>query len=306
MDPSVPLLRRAGPSMEVILAFDIVMGVTFFFLIFSTLVAWFTGVQRIKMWYLLQLTSAGYCLSFLFLLGHQTGPEPPLHFCAYSAALIYAAPPAAASAALFFVIELHLRLSSALISKTMSDKFIYWVAWGIPFSHGLVFLGLFDGGHCRSFEDSAGSQRRVLPHCRQQTADIVGGNVRPGVSGRHAHHGSTYCRPPRPTTRCSSRNQGSGLRLPAQSFHSNGPLHNFWRIRNHNGGCFDERVEYHHCLAVGPHPALGGNSLRDTGDDLSGNFLLSIPKDEELAAVIRHGLGGVGIALPVAETKGTI
>jgi len=139
MDPSVPLLRRAGPSMEVILAFDIVMGVTFFFLIFSTLVAWFTGVQRIKMWYLLQLTSAGYCLSFLFLLGHQTGPEPPLHFCAYSAALIYAAPPAAASAALFFVIELHLRLSSALISKTMSDKFIYWVAWGIPFSHGLVF-----------------------------------------------------------------------------------------------------------------------------------------------------------------------
>jgi len=136
-----PLLRRAGPAvaLEPIVAFDVLMVVTFVILMLSVLVAWFSKVERMKTWYLLQLTSAGYCLSFLFLLGHQTGPPPPLHFCAYSAALIYAAPPAVAAAALFFVIELHLRLSSALFSRRMSDKFIYWVAWGIPLSHGLAF-----------------------------------------------------------------------------------------------------------------------------------------------------------------------
>ncbi|KAF7315719.1 hypothetical protein MIND_00087600 [Mycena indigotica] len=49
----------------------------------------------------------------------------------------------------FFVIELHLRLSSALFSTRMSDTFIYWVAWGIPIVHGIVFwvsltIGLSD------------------------------------------------------------------------------------------------------------------------------------------------------------------
>ncbi|KAJ6505513.1 hypothetical protein C8R45DRAFT_972929, partial [Mycena sanguinolenta] len=138
-----------GPALEPILIFDTLTGIAFVILLVSVLVAWFSGVQRVKTWYLLQLSSAGYCLSFLLLVGQQTGPEPPLQFCALSAALIYAAPPAVASAALFFVIELHLRLSSALFSRSMSDTFIYWVAWGIPISHGLVFwvsliIGLSD------------------------------------------------------------------------------------------------------------------------------------------------------------------
>ncbi|KAJ7268717.1 hypothetical protein B0H12DRAFT_1096266 [Mycena haematopus] len=147
MDSTTHSLRRgavltsaaAGPALEPILIFDILTVVAFVILLLSVLVAWFSGVQRVKTWYLLQLTSAGYCLSFLLLVGRQTGPEPPLQFCALSASLIYAAPPAVASAALFFVIELHLRLSSAIFSRSMSDTFIYWVAWGIPISHGVVF-----------------------------------------------------------------------------------------------------------------------------------------------------------------------
>ncbi|KAF7300592.1 hypothetical protein HMN09_00944200 [Mycena chlorophos] len=140
MDGPSQLFRRAGPDdLTTIVVFDTIIAISFFILIVNVLVAWFGGMQRIKTWYLLQLAAAGYALSFAMLLGHQTGPEPPLQFCAMSAALIYAAPVGASSATLFFVIELHLRLSSALFSRTMSNKFIYWVAWGIPLSHGVVF-----------------------------------------------------------------------------------------------------------------------------------------------------------------------
>ncbi|KAJ7048829.1 hypothetical protein C8F01DRAFT_799824 [Mycena amicta] len=149
MDPPTHFLRRAGPALEPIIIFDTLIVVAFVILLVSVLVAWFTGVQRVKTWYLLQLSGIGYCFSFFLLVGWQTGPEPPLQFCAISAALIYAAPPMLAAAALFFVIELHLRLSSALFSRSMSDTFIYWVAWGIPICHGVgfwvsLFIGLSD------------------------------------------------------------------------------------------------------------------------------------------------------------------
>nr|GAT43903.1 predicted protein [Mycena chlorophos] len=139
MDVPSVILRRAGPDVTTIVIFDVIIATSFFILLVSVLVAWFANIQRVKTWYLLQLCAAGYCLSFFLLVGHQVGPEPPLQFCAMSAALIYAAPPALATAGFFFVIELHLRLSSALFSRTMSNKFIYWVAWGIPLTHGIVF-----------------------------------------------------------------------------------------------------------------------------------------------------------------------
>ncbi|KAF7290771.1 Metallo-dependent hydrolase [Mycena indigotica] len=130
------LHARAGPVPESVIVFDVLTVIAFIILILSVTVARLSGIQRVKTWYLLQLSSAFCCLSFLFLVGHQTGPEPPLQFCAFSAALIYAAPPMVAAAALCFVIELYLRLSSALYSKKISDILVDRITWSIPMIHG--------------------------------------------------------------------------------------------------------------------------------------------------------------------------
>ncbi|KAJ7048827.1 hypothetical protein C8F01DRAFT_799809 [Mycena amicta] len=140
MDFPSHFLRRAGPTPEeLIILFNILVAVALGILMLSVLVARFSGLGRMKTWYYLQLSSAWYCLSFLLLVGRQTGPEPPLHFCALSAALIYAAPPMVAATAFFFAIELHLRLSSALSSRPVSDIFMYSVTRAIPVSHGVPF-----------------------------------------------------------------------------------------------------------------------------------------------------------------------
>ncbi|KAF7308012.1 hypothetical protein MKEN_01162900 [Mycena kentingensis (nom. inval.)] len=252
MDFAFPLLRRAGPAaarpvvtpvavpaMRTIIAFDMLMAGTFLVLIMSVLVAWFSKVQRVKTWYLLLLTSAGYCLSFLIRIGHQTGPPPPLHFCLYSASLIYAAPPGAAAAALFFVIELHLRLSSALFSKRMSDKFIYWVAWGIPISHGVVFwtsltIGLSDVTRVR--RDPSGAYCHIV-----DTKNTFDGDHSCIISRLDAHHGSRDCRPLVPATRRSENDAGKRGRLPSALVHPHGCIYSHRRFGHYHGRYPHER-----------------------------------------------------------------
>jgi len=148
MDSST-LLPAAGPALEPIVAGNVLLGLAFALLIAIVGLAWLSGAQRMTTWYLLLLSSSAYCLSFMVLVGHQRGPEPPLPYCALSAVFIYAAPPIVAGGVLLFVIELHLRLISILASKTMGDKFTRWAPWCIVITHAVPFwvsliIGLSD------------------------------------------------------------------------------------------------------------------------------------------------------------------
>ncbi|KAF7308009.1 hypothetical protein MKEN_01162600 [Mycena kentingensis (nom. inval.)] len=139
MDSSSSVLQRAGPALEPIVAGNVLLGLACALLLMIVLLAWLSGAQRMTTWYLLLLSSAAYCLSFLVLVGHQRGPEPPLQVCALSAVFIYSAPPIVAGGVLLFVIELHLRMTSILASKAMGEKLVRFAPWGIVISHLIPF-----------------------------------------------------------------------------------------------------------------------------------------------------------------------
>nr|GAT43905.1 predicted protein [Mycena chlorophos] len=145
------LLQRAGPtsSKAAIVAFDVVLFVSLAAQLAIIAMVRVARLERMKTWYLLLVSGVMFSFSFVFLVGHQTGPEPPLNYCTFSAGLIYAAPPMTAAAALFLVIELHLRLSSTLFGTNISDKFIYWAFSIVMLSQALpfwttLFVGLSD------------------------------------------------------------------------------------------------------------------------------------------------------------------
>ncbi|KAF7300594.1 hypothetical protein HMN09_00944400 [Mycena chlorophos] len=150
MNPT-SLLQRAGPisSKAAIVAFDVILFVSLAAQLAIIAIVRVARLERMKTWYLLLVSGVMFSFSFVFLVGHQTGPEPPLNYCTFSAGLIYAAPPMTAAAALFLVIELHLRLSSTLYGTKISDKFIYWAFGIVMLSQALpfwtaLFVGLSD------------------------------------------------------------------------------------------------------------------------------------------------------------------
>ncbi|KAJ3898700.1 hypothetical protein F5879DRAFT_979651 [Lentinula edodes] len=83
-----------------------------------------TKLQRLKTWFALMVSSLLYCISFLLLLGHQTGASPSLGLCLFQAGLIYAAPPSVAAAGLAFIVEvsyhLLILLDSVYLIKILS------------------------------------------------------------------------------------------------------------------------------------------------------------------------------------------
>lgn len=137
-------------STNVVVIFDALICVALSVLIPVIIIARVSpSIDRMKTWYCLLLSCSVYCISFLLLVGQQSGPEPGLPICIIQAGLVYAAPPMVASAALLFVVELDMRLSCAIFSRRGRIRVIYWLCWGIPATHGIVFwitmiLGLSD------------------------------------------------------------------------------------------------------------------------------------------------------------------
>ncbi|KAF7300591.1 hypothetical protein HMN09_00944100 [Mycena chlorophos] len=148
---SLLVSQRAGPAPNkpAIVLFDVLLFVALFAQLGLIAIVRFSRLERMKSWYLLLITSTAFCASFLLLVGHQTGREPPANFCTFSAGLIYAGPPMISAAALFLVIELHLRLTSVLFGRKISSSFIYWAVGGVAVSQGIPFwmaltIGLSD------------------------------------------------------------------------------------------------------------------------------------------------------------------
>ncbi|KAJ7756491.1 hypothetical protein DFH07DRAFT_820762 [Mycena maculata] len=104
------------------------------------------SVQRMKTWFNLIVAAIIYCISFLLLLGHQSGPEPPFALCVFQAGLIYAAPATVAAAGFAFVIELYLRFSSTLAVTELNGRCITILLFLSPIAHLVVFwVSIFTG-----------------------------------------------------------------------------------------------------------------------------------------------------------------
>ncbi|ESK88614.1 hypothetical protein Moror_3112 [Moniliophthora roreri MCA 2997] len=73
---------------------------------------WSRTVHRMDAWYSLTISSMLYCISFLILIGHQFGKEPPFEICLFQAALIYAGPVFIKISITSFVISLYLNISN--------------------------------------------------------------------------------------------------------------------------------------------------------------------------------------------------
>lgn len=77
-----------------VLVFDVFQAVALAILIVALLTAFLShSMVRVKTWFGLIISFVFYCISFLLLAGHQTGPKPNIGLCLVQAGLIYAAPP---------------------------------------------------------------------------------------------------------------------------------------------------------------------------------------------------------------------
>ncbi|KAJ7773346.1 hypothetical protein B0H16DRAFT_1512058 [Mycena metata] len=146
------LFSRAETGAPPYVAFDILIMLALVLLIAMLLPALLSrSVHRMKTWFNLVVVCIVYCISFLLLLGHQSGPEPPLQLCIFQAGLIYAGPTAVAAAGFVFVVELYLRLSSTLSASQVNERHVTVLLCISPLAHSIVFwvaifTGISEGG----------------------------------------------------------------------------------------------------------------------------------------------------------------
>jgi hypothetical protein len=134
------LFVRAETGAPPFVVFDVLQLLALVLLVAMLLPALLSkSVHRMKTWFNLIVACIVYCISFLLLLGHQSGPEPPFGLCLFQAGLIYAAPSTIAAAGLVFVFELYLRLSSTLSASNVNDRHITILLFISPLTHCIVF-----------------------------------------------------------------------------------------------------------------------------------------------------------------------
>ncbi|KAJ3821467.1 hypothetical protein F5880DRAFT_820126 [Lentinula raphanica] len=145
--PTIPLCSTVNIESRAFVVFDILQFIALALISLTYLFALFSKRrQRMKTWFALMVSSLVYCISYLLLVGHQTGPEPPLGLCLFQAGLIYAAPPVVAAAGLAFVVELYLRLTTMMDSRKLDPRIITGLLFLPPLTHQVTFwIAMFTG-----------------------------------------------------------------------------------------------------------------------------------------------------------------
>ncbi|KAK7440644.1 hypothetical protein VKT23_016993 [Stygiomarasmius scandens] len=119
--------------------FDVLHALALLLLLVTYIAALISrSIVRMKTWFCLILSCIVYCISFLALVGHQGGPQPPLALCVFQSGLIYAAPPTVAAAGFSFVTELYMRLSSSLTIVEVSHRKITMLMFFAPVVHLII------------------------------------------------------------------------------------------------------------------------------------------------------------------------
>ncbi|KAF9017584.1 hypothetical protein BDZ89DRAFT_1074679 [Hymenopellis radicata] len=77
-----------------------------------------SNVRRAPLWYTFIICWMMYCIAFLLLIGHQSGPDPPHALCLTQASLVYASTPMTAFACLGLVSQLYGSIYALVTTKT--------------------------------------------------------------------------------------------------------------------------------------------------------------------------------------------
>jgi len=143
------LVGRVDHGTPSFVTFDVLQTLALCLLTMTILPALFSkSVSRMKTWFSLIISLMVYCVSFLLLLSHQAGPDPPLELCIFQASMIYAAPPLVCFCGLTFVIELYLKIRSAILQVDINEKYIVVLLHLAPFVHSTVaWEALLSGLH---------------------------------------------------------------------------------------------------------------------------------------------------------------
>jgi hypothetical protein len=81
------------------------------------------NIHRSKTWFSMIISWMVYAASYLLILGHQLGAEPPRGVCGLQMLFIYASPPLTAISGLAFIIDVHLRINRALFASGADHKY---------------------------------------------------------------------------------------------------------------------------------------------------------------------------------------
>ncbi|KAF9066901.1 hypothetical protein BDP27DRAFT_1329658 [Rhodocollybia butyracea] len=127
--------------------FDVLLGLSLFFTSCTYFSALFSkSIVRMMTWFALIISCWLSCISFLLLVGHQVGGDPSFSLCLFQAGMIYAAPPSAAAAALAFVIEIYLRLTTFMTQTLVNNRIITSLLFLPAVTHQVVFwIAIFTG-----------------------------------------------------------------------------------------------------------------------------------------------------------------
>ncbi|KAF9060594.1 hypothetical protein BDP27DRAFT_408616 [Rhodocollybia butyracea] len=122
------------------IVFDVLLGLALFFTSCTYFSALFSkSIVRMMTWFALIISSWIYCISFLLLVGHQNGGNPPFSLCLCQAGLIYAAPASIAAACLAFVVEVYLRLTTFMTQTLIDNRIITSLLFLPAVTHQVVF-----------------------------------------------------------------------------------------------------------------------------------------------------------------------
>ncbi|KAK0433447.1 hypothetical protein EV421DRAFT_1910124 [Armillaria borealis] len=134
----MPVATAQVPGVPTFVTFDVVLAFALFFLAMTIIpAAMVKSICRTKTWFSLLISCVVYCISFFLLLGHQSGPEPPLGLCLINASLVYAGLPSIAAAGLILIVELYLRLTSTM--SDVDERRVTRMLWCPPVVHAVVF-----------------------------------------------------------------------------------------------------------------------------------------------------------------------
>ncbi|KAJ6632139.1 hypothetical protein B0H10DRAFT_5994 [Mycena sp. CBHHK59/15] len=86
------------------------------------------AIQRSKAWFAHLGAWATFSFSCLFIVGRQTGPEPPYTVCLFQAGMIYACPPLTGVSGFCFLLDIYLGLSAVLFKRKINPLWSSFLA----------------------------------------------------------------------------------------------------------------------------------------------------------------------------------
>ncbi|KAF7327694.1 hypothetical protein MKEN_00348900 [Mycena kentingensis (nom. inval.)] len=80
-------------------------------------------VPRSAMWFCMITSWMVYSASYILIMGHQAGPQPPSGLCAIQMMTIYAAPPLTATTGISFLVDILLKIKKSLFTNAFGHRY---------------------------------------------------------------------------------------------------------------------------------------------------------------------------------------